>query len=78
MGGCQGGKKGEMEQEWKNRKRSEQEACYLLWHHLFDLRFHVAIHCFGFIKKKKQAQGERQLSAAVIQKSRYVFTRNTC
>lgn len=24
------------------------EACHLLWHHLFDLWLHIAIHSFGF------------------------------
>lgn len=24
------------------------EACHLLWHHLFDLWLHIAIHGFGF------------------------------
>lgn len=40
---------------------SEQEASYLLGHNLFDLWFHVAVHCFGF-KKKRQGKNSPQRS----------------
>lgn len=32
----------------RSMRTDEQEAGYLLRHHLLDLRFHVAVHCFGF------------------------------
>ncbi len=36
----------------------KQEVQHLLWHHLFDLWFHVAVHCFGF-KTDKHTEIER-------------------
>lgn len=44
----QGEKRWETDQEWKSGRKRDEEAWHLLWHHLFDLWFHVAIHCFGF------------------------------
>lgn len=47
----------------KEKGMEEQEAWYLLGHHLLDLWFHVAVHCFGF---KTNKQRERDSSVRDI------------
>lgn len=48
------------------------EARYLLWNHLFDLWFHVAVHRFGF--RGASTEGQQRLMQL---EQRSVFRTNT-
>ena len=60
----QEGKKRHIEkQKRKNRRKNEEEDRYLLGHHLFNLWFHVAVHCFSYLKTNTN---KSKLSAVLI------------